>query len=139
VTASVGDVYGIAILAPPTSIKTTWINVNQRLHWSERARRTREWRLRAKLAAQNAGIPRMQRAHIEAVVTFGDCGRRDVANYYPTAKACVDAVVDVGILPDDDDMHLIGPFLRRYDTPADRRLGPLPRGIVLQIAVLELP
>lgn len=55
-----------------------WLTSNGRYHWASRARRTRALRVRAAIAA----------------------------NAYPAVKACIDGLVDAGILPDDPDPHL---------------------------------
>ena len=44
---------------PATEVLTS----NQRLHWGERARRTRALRWRATLAYRQAGKPRLEVAH----------------------------------------------------------------------------
>lgn len=33
--------------------------------------------------------------------------RPDVAACYPTVKAAIDGIVDAGVIPDDDDRHLL--------------------------------
>jgi len=89
------------------------LNANQRLHWAARSVRTAAWRAKAAAALTQAEIPAYTRAHIFCHVAFPDQRRRDVHNWYPTAKACVDGFIDAGLLPDDDDQHLIGPDMRR--------------------------
>ena len=93
---------------PATEVLTS----NQRLHWGERARRTRALRWRATLAYRAAGKPRMEVAHCVATLTYRDQRRRDDHNIMPTLKACVDGVVAAGLLPDDDTTHLTGPDIR---------------------------
>lgn len=44
--------------------------------------------------------------------------RRDVANLMGTVKPLVDGMVKAGLLPDDDNTHLHGPFL--HAAPPDR-------------------
>ena len=93
---------------PATEVLTS----NQRLHWGERARRTRALRWRATLAYREAGKPRLEVAHLTARLTYRDRRRRDVHNIMPTLKACVDGVVAAGLLPDDNHKHLVGPDIR---------------------------
>ena len=93
---------------PATEVLTS----NQRLHWGERARRTRALRWRATLAYRAAGKPRMEVAHLTARLTYRDRRRRDDHNIMPTLKACVDGVVAAGLLPDDNHKHLVGPDIR---------------------------
>lgn len=89
------------------------LTANQRLHWAEKARRTRVIRQRARYAKRGPEhyVP-MGRARCVAYVTYRDRRRRDSANVAPTLKACIDGVVDSGLLPDDDNDHLIGPDIR---------------------------
>lgn len=47
-------------------------------------------------------------------------GLHDVANYAPTAKALVDGIVDSGVIDNDDNAHLDGPFL--HDAGRDHQL-----------------
>jgi crossover junction endodeoxyribonuclease RusA len=109
-----------------------WINANHRLHWAVKARRTLAWRGAACLLARHAHLPHLDRARIECSLRFTDARKRDVGNLHPTAKAIVDGLVDYGLLPDDDDSHLIGPDMRR---------GPKSRdafGLVV-VTITELP
>jgi crossover junction endodeoxyribonuclease RusA len=106
---------------PVTDPKTTLLNANQRLHWAAKGKRTRHWRdlaFNLTISAVNRHhLARLERARITAWFTFPDRRRRDVGNLFPTIKACVDGCVDAGLIPDDDDAHLDGPFLRRADAP----------------------
>ncbi len=89
-----------------------WINANQRLFWMERSRRTRQWRELTHARAVAEQLPRFTQAHIMAELLFADSRRRDPANWAPTAKACVDGLVDAGVFPDDDFAHVTGPDMR---------------------------
>lgn len=108
------------------------LTANQRLHWAQRAKRTKALRMTACRLAN--GTTQYERAHIVVTVGWPDKRRRDVHNLMPTIKACIDGFVDAGLLPDDDDKHLTGPDLRaevagkrgyvllRFDiTPTDER------------------
>lgn len=102
-----------------------WLNANQRGHWAKRHSLIADWRVRAGWAAKAAKMPALWRAYLQAELRFRDRRRRDPANWHPTVKACVDGLVDVGVLPDDSAKHLLGP---------DLRLGPavaVGRGAVL--------
>lgn len=89
-----------------------WLNLNERLHWAEKSRRTRQWRQAAAIYARSAKLPHLHRVQIEAFICFPDRRRRDVHNWMPTVKAIVDGLVDYGLIPDDSDANLIGPDLR---------------------------
>ena len=102
-----------------------WHSANDRGHWSRGHRLTKHWRQLATIYARKERIPALDRARI--VVTFHKPTRRryDPANYYPTVKAIVDGLVDAGVLPDDDGLHLVGPDMRAGE--------PGPRRIVIEI------
>ena len=112
----------IAIPAP-----ADFINSNQRLHPQKKAKLTKAWRAAAKAAALNAapfGCP----VRIVAYVVKPVRNRFDPGNWYPTAKACVDGIVDAQLLTDDDWRQVIGPDMRRGQ--------PGPAALVLEIEPL---
>lgn len=86
------------------------LTANRRVHWTVRQSRSRLLRRKGLYAAH--GLPRLQRARLTVEVTWPDGRRRDVDNLRPTIKPIVDGMVDAGVLPDDDDTHLVGPDLR---------------------------
>jgi crossover junction endodeoxyribonuclease RusA len=99
------------VLEPPAA----FINANDRLHYAPKAKLTAAWRTAAKEAIDHGFEPyHYPRARITVAIRFKDNIRRDVGNYYPTAKAIVDGLVDANLLPDDNDRHLIGPDMRRH-------------------------
>lgn len=89
------------------------ITSNMRLNQWERATRTRNWRLRTAILARK--LKPIPHAHVTYWVHPTTNRRRDVGNWYPTIKACLDGIVDSKILPDDDDAHVIGPDPRSGD------------------------
>ncbi|MFE3449655.1 hypothetical protein ACFXJ8_12035 [Nonomuraea sp. NPDC059194] len=105
------------------------LNSNQRIHRVPASKITKAIREAGKDAAEEAGLPPLARAHIFGVLRPATKGRRDPANWYPSFKAAVDGLVDAGVLPDDDDKHLVGP---------DMRLGPVQRGSQLVLHIYEL-
>ncbi|MFC3980204.1 hypothetical protein [Streptosporangium jomthongense] len=106
------------------------MNANKRIHHMQRVKLTRTLREAGKAAAEAAQIPQLARAHVFGVFSPPDRRRRDVGNLYPSFKAMIDGLVDAGVLPDDDDRHLVGP---------DMRIGPVVKGGQLQLLVIELP
>jgi len=97
-------------LTPPCA----FINANQRLHHYKRAELTRTWRaLTAATVADGWHPYHYKRAHITVSIRFATNHRRDVGNFYPTAKAIVDGLVDAKVLADDNDDCITGPDLRR--------------------------
>lgn len=93
---------------------------NRRIHHMVRAEVCAYWRGLAHKAATDAygladkGEAWHQRVRIIVTFRFPDLRRRDVSNLYPyVAKPIVDGLVDARVVPDDDDLHVIGPDLRR--------------------------
>jgi hypothetical protein len=107
----------VLTLEPPCAL----ISANQRLHYAPKAKLTAAWRGLAARTVNTGFYPdRYKCAHITVAIRFPTNHRRDVGNYYPTAKAIVDGLVYAQLLADDDDTRVIGPDLRR-----DRPNGPL--------------
>lgn len=88
------------------------LNANQRLHYAQKAQRTAMWRARAQVAAIQAGKPKLDHAHVWAVVGYPQNREYDAGNYYPTAKAVLDGIVTAGCLPDDSNTYVVGPDMR---------------------------
>lgn len=88
------------------------ISSNQRLHHYLRNSLTQTWRQAAFVYARHAKLRPLQRAHIVIHVGFPDGRKRDINNYQLTGKAIIDGLVDYGLLPDDNDAHLVGPDMR---------------------------
>ena len=78
-----------------------WLSANQRLHWAEKARRTRWVRATARAAALH--LPKYSRVTITTWVGYPTSGRADPANCHPASKAAIDGLVDAGVLPDADE------------------------------------
>lgn len=99
-----------------------WLNANQRLFWRVRSARVKAWREAAGQRAIEMHIPRMDSAYILAELRFSTNQRRDPANWAPTAKACVDGLVDAGVFVDDSHKYVTGPDMRIGEkVPEDRR------------------
>lgn len=89
------------------------LNANDRRHWAEKARITKNLRAMGAIAARQ--VEPMERAHLTIRVGYSDNRRRDDHNLMPTYKALIDGIVgDCGLLPDDDREHLTGPDLRSH-------------------------
>jgi crossover junction endodeoxyribonuclease RusA len=118
----------------PVGLKLLNENETRRMHW----RRVREMasivRHAGAIAGRNArqhGLPQMRAAHVYYVIHPGPRSvRRDPGNWMQSAKAAVDgALVDAGILADDDSTRLLGP---------DPRLGAPVKGSQLVLIVTDL-
>lgn len=82
----------------------------------KRARIVSAWRQAASHQALKTGVPALGQMHVIAECCFRDRRHRDPANYLDTAKACVDGLVDAGVVADDSAAYVLGP---------DMRLGPV--------------
>lgn len=92
-----------------------WLTANGRYHWAVKAKRTKALRTKAALLARRLA-PITGIVHACAFVAYPRGGRVDVANSYPTIKACIDGLVDAAIIKDDSHKYLLGPDMR-IDTP----------------------
>lgn len=89
-----------------------FLNANDRLSWQQKAKLTRQWRDAALLWARHDKLPKnLGLVKVDAQLHFTQTRRRDAANWHPTVKACIDGLVDYGLIDDDDSTHLQGPFL----------------------------
>jgi crossover junction endodeoxyribonuclease RusA len=98
------------VLEPPCA----FLNSNDGLHHQAKGKLVKQWRAAGKAALEALFEPHhYERAHIVCTIRFENNIVRDTGNYYPTAKAIVDGLVDANLLPDDNDRHLTGPDMRR--------------------------
>ena len=88
-----------------------WLSANQRLHWADKARRTRWVRAMAKSAALH--LPKYSRAVVTSWVGYPRAGRADPSNAAQLVKAAIDGLVDAGVFPDDDSAHVVDGGYRR--------------------------
>lgn len=120
---------GPAELFVPLSLAGAWLTSNGREHWRTRAALTKLWRDSTAVLAREANVPRYRtRVRVTAVVVCAGQRRRDIGNWYPTVKACVDGLVDARVIPDDSDRWVMGPDLR----PGMGAMGS-PPGILFRI------
>ena len=92
-----------------------FINANVSLHRMAKAKLTKTWRQAAWVACRNIG-PLNPPVRIIAHIHKPRSGRWDPNNYAPTTKACIDGLVDAGLLPDDSWREVTGPDHRRGET-----------------------
>lgn len=82
------------------------LSLNHRTHYMVRAKLTREVRGMAGEVIQEAGVPALE--HLRAWIEYEprDIRTRDPINLIPTLKACEDALVDCGVVPDDNPKYV---------------------------------
>ena len=89
-----------------------FLNSNDRDHWRVLSPIRAEWRRLAAESAAAAGVPTgLPRVHITGHVVKERAGAYDAMNFYPTAKAVVDGLIDHGMCLDDSNEFVEGPFL----------------------------
>lgn len=81
-------------------------------HWGARRDVAAYWRRMALAHARRHRLPHMNRAHIVVTVHKPHSRKYDAGNLYPVGKALVDGLVDHGLVPDDDNAHVVGPDMR---------------------------
>lgn len=85
----------------------------------------RQWRQAAAWHAKLAHLPKITQYPVRIVATVHldtKPSRWDATNWLPSAKACVDGLVDAGVLTDDSNRYVIGPDMRAGDHWADAAL-----------------
>jgi Holliday junction resolvase RusA-like endonuclease len=79
------------------------LSANDRRHFMERSKKTEKLRSEAYKAARAQPFLPFSRVRIRCIFRAPDKRKRDVANLYPSFKACVDGIVDAGVIKDDHD------------------------------------
>lgn len=75
------------------------LNLNQRMHWAQKATQTRLIRSTVALLARGVTIP--PPCTVTLVWAVSDRRRRDTDNPAPTVKACIDGMRDAGCIAED--------------------------------------
>ena len=88
------------------------LNANDHDHWRVQAPIKKEWRRRGRGYGNALRLRdlHLEHARIDYYVNKPTAGRSDAGNFYPTAKHIIDGLIDAGLLPDDNDNYLDGPF-----------------------------
>lgn len=99
-----------AHLAASVFIPLPWtrqpLSQNDRGSWHGKHRVTQAAIVQAGAAIRAAGVQPITGARVILHLWAKDRRRRDTDNLAPTLKACMDALVDEGILPDDSWVHV---------------------------------
>lgn len=91
------------------------LNANDRDHFRVTSPIRKDWREKGELLGIKARVADLgwQHARIDAYIHRPINSRSDAGNFYPTVKPIIDGLIDAGLLPDDNDDHLAGPFLHK--------------------------
>ena len=95
------------------------LNTRRDKRWD--SRQLRHWRHTAHLAARAAKVPPLSGATVRLHYWPGDRRRRDAVNLALVHKACVDGLVDAGVLVDDDPDHVTELMPAIWKGKGDRR------------------
>ncbi|GAA0720196.1 hypothetical protein Drose_06485 [Dactylosporangium roseum] len=113
-----------------------WLSSNGRTHARNLGVVVKAWRDAARVYALQAKLPKgLTRVHVLARCHFTMTRVRDAGNRYPTAKACIDGLIDYGLTADDNDDFLVGPDMRPGPN-VDRKAYP--GGGLLVLTITEL-
>ena len=96
-----------------------YMSMNDRDHWSVKARKVKAWRTVAAQHARQVAYFAPNPADVHFTLDVTDLRKRDPHNVFPTIKACLDGMVDAGCWPDDD---------ARYVTTHEPTFRVVPRG-----------
>ena len=82
------------------------LSLNHRMHYMVRAKKTAEIRAAAGEVIELAGVPPLE--HLRCWIEYSprDSRVRDPINLVPTLKACEDALMDAGVVPNDDPRYV---------------------------------
>lgn len=97
------------------------LSLNDRMHWAQKNRITKELRMLAKVKAR--GIPDLETCHVELVWYVNDKRRRDTINPMLTLKALVDGLVDAEVIPDDSHEYVQTQVRIEYVPKSVRQAG----------------
>lgn len=82
------------------------LNMNQRMHWAQKAKITKAIRHEAMIRCRATRIRKANHITVQLHYQPRDNRRRDPSNLMPTQKALVDGIVDAGIVPDDTPQYV---------------------------------
>ena len=96
--------------------KSEWWTSNTRFrHWAIEAKLKKQARMKARLAAVEAGLPLVDRAHVTAWISYPRASKADPSNAAPCVKALLDGITDADGYGwvDDDSTHVTAVTYRR--------------------------
>jgi crossover junction endodeoxyribonuclease RusA len=83
------------------------ISSNKRMHFQAWAKETAKWREATAAAATAAGLSPLPRIKVTACPWLRGKRKQDVGACMRAVKACVDGLVDAGVIPDDTDEYVV--------------------------------
>lgn len=99
------------------------LSLNDRLHWRVKADKVKQARRDAGWAIRAARLPRYQTVHVLLHYRAPDQKRRDLDNMAATLKPVLDALVDAGVIPDDDYRHVLSASSKIHEPDPRARQG----------------
>jgi crossover junction endodeoxyribonuclease RusA len=96
------------------------LNANDRSHYRVRSKKTAVLRTEAYRAAK-AHMMTFTRVKVRCIFCAPDNRRRDTSNVFPSYKACLDGLVDAGVLRDDNDKYVVSFEMLRGKNRTDKR------------------
>lgn len=98
------------------------LTMNQRLHWRQRAERTKRIRYSVAFKAKAMLLGHHEHVSVQLHYATGDHRRRDQDNLVASMKPAVDGLVDAGLIADDDPTHVTTIMPTIHNGPGTRRL-----------------
>ena len=86
--------------------KLVSLNAERSTHFMLRSQATKQWRSDAYFEAKAARLPHIDRCSVIVQPYQHRSVLQDCGNCYPVAKACIDGLVDAGVLDGDDGEHV---------------------------------
>lgn len=98
------------------------LSMNDRLHYRAEAKIKADLREATRWLIRHAGIPPLNHIQVALVWTVPDRRSRDTDNPLLTAKTCVDAIVDAGVIPNDTPEYITRDMTHIIYSKGERRL-----------------
>lgn len=78
------------------------LNTERGWHHHKRAKHVKQWREAACIEAKVMKMPKMKKIEVTFIpYKLNRKNMADTGGHFPVAKACIDGLVDAGVIPDD--------------------------------------
>lgn len=118
-----------ATIAIPAPAKLLTLNRERTLHFMERANIVKEWRKTVFVLAKYSKLPKFENIEVVARIEQAKGKLADTGAHAPVLKACIDGLVDAGVILDDSGEYVRAiaemPPRRGLDTVTLELFGPL--------------